>query len=104
MPFSADNPKEASQEKINRIIHAPARLIIVKLLYVLDAADMVFLKRESQLSWGNLSVQIKKLEEVGYVDIKKEFVENKPHTLVSLTMDGRKAFDEYRWNLIEFLG
>ena len=52
-------------EEINRMIHSPARMIIMKLLYVLESADMVFLKREANLSWGNLSVQISKLEEAG---------------------------------------
>jgi len=92
------NPKE-----INRLIHAPARLVIMKLLYVLDGADMVFLKRETHLSWGNLSVQVRKLEEAGYVLVEKEFVENKPHTLVSLTQDGQSAFRTYCTSMKIFL-
>lgn len=90
-------------EEINRIIHAPARLLLMKILYVLEGADMVFLKGESDLSWGNLSVQVKNLEEAGYVNVEKEFVDNKPHTIVSLTAEGRMAFEQYRRNMKDIL-
>ncbi len=82
--------------EIDRLIHEPARLLIMTLLYVIEAGDMVFLKNETGLSWGNLSVQVNKLKDARYVDIKKEFVENKPHTLVTLTESGREAFDKYQ--------
>lgn len=89
--------------EINRTIHAPARLLIMKILFVLDGADMVFLKNETNLTWGNLSVQIKNLEEAGYILVKKEFVDNKPHTLVSMTTKGREAFADYRLQIKDIL-
>jgi len=92
-----------SPKDIDRVIHTPARLLIMKILYVLDGADMVFLKTETGLTWGNLSVQVKNLEQAGYVNINKEFVENKPHTVVSMTAPGRNAFIKYRAQLKDIL-
>jgi DNA-binding MarR family transcriptional regulator len=92
-----------SLEDFDRVIHSPARLLIMKILYVLDGADMVFLKAETGLTWGNLSVQIKNLEEAGYVAMQKEFVDNRPHTLISMTRQGRAAFKNYSERLKELL-
>jgi len=61
------------------------------------------LKRETGLSWGNLSVQISKLEAAGYVVVKKEFAEKRPHTVVALTEKGRSAFEEYRSKMQNFV-
>ena len=94
-----DDSKKTEKKRlsqIDRVIHGPARLMIMKTLYVVDGGDMVFLKNQTQLSWGNLSVQVRRLEEAGYVMVEKEFVENKPHTVVSITPDGRIAFESYR--------
>ena len=88
--------KSETYDQIDRVIHAPARLFIMTTLYVIEGGDMVFLKKQTNLSWGNLSVQVSHLEDAGYVAVKKEFVENKPHTVVSMTPDGRIAFEEYR--------
>ncbi len=81
---------------IDRVIHEPARLMITAHLYVVDSADYVFLMKNTGLTWGNLSSHLSKLEDAGYVDIVKEFVQRKPHTMVQLTDAGRSAFDAYR--------
>jgi DNA-binding MarR family transcriptional regulator len=104
MPSEQSNTPAFSLEDIDRIIHSPARLLIMKLLFVLDGADMVFLKTESGLTWGNLSVQIRNLENAGYVVVEKEFVDNKPHTVISLSREGIAAFSAYRDHLREILG
>lgn len=83
-------------DQIDRLIHEPARLVIMTALYVIEEGDMVFLKEQTKLSWGNLSVQIRRLKEARYVKVKKEFLENKPHTVVRLTQEGRAAFENYR--------
>jgi len=103
MPGEKPDSQAFSLSDIDRVIHTPARLLIMKILYVLDGADMVFLKDETGLTWGNLSVQVKNLEQAGYVNINKEFVENKPHTVVSLTTQGRDAFSNYRAQLKDIL-
>jgi DNA-binding transcriptional ArsR family regulator len=81
---------------IDRLIHEPARLMILSLLYVVDSADFIFLMRQTGLTWGNLSSHMSKLEEAGYVNVEKEFKGKKPHTMLHLTEDGRVAFREYR--------
>jgi len=81
---------------IDRIIHEPARLMILALLYVVESGDFTFLMRQTGLTWGNLSSHLSKLEEAGYVEVEKEFVGKKPHTMLHLTGNGRLAFREYR--------
>jgi DNA-binding MarR family transcriptional regulator len=78
------------------VIHEPARLLLVAHLYVVESADYVFLMQNTDFTWGNLSSHLSKLEEAGYVEIVKDFVGRKPHTMVKLTPAGRQAFDTYR--------
>ena len=82
--------------EIDRLIHEPARLIIMAHLYVVDGADFIFLQRQTGLTWGNLSSHTRKLEDAGYVRVEKEFVGKKPHTMLHLTREGREAFQMYR--------
>jgi DNA-binding transcriptional ArsR family regulator len=82
--------------EIDRLIHEPARLLVAAHLYVVESADYVFLMQSTGLTWGNLSSHLLKLEEAGYAELIKEFVGRKPHTMVRLTPQGRKAFDAYR--------
>ncbi|MHC4324083.1 MAG: winged helix-turn-helix domain-containing protein [Planctomycetota bacterium] len=82
--------------EIDRVIHEPARLLLVATLSVVESADFLFLMNQTQLTRGNLSSHLSKLETAGYVEIKKEFVEKIPRTLLRLTEEGRNAFVEYR--------
>ena len=88
---------------IDRLIHEPSRLNIMAHLYVVESADFLFLIRQTGMTWGNLSVHISKLEAAGYLEVKKEFLGKKPHTVVSLTHSGRIAFDEYRKHIKQAL-
>ena len=65
-------------------------------LYVVESADFIFLMRRTQLTWGNLSSHMSKLETVGYIEVEKEFVDKKPHTILALTEKGKAAFQSYR--------
>ncbi len=89
---------------IDKDIHEPARLMILSYLFVLDSADFVFLRGQTELTWGNLSAHISKLEERQFIEIKKEFIRKKPRTLVKLTEKGRKAFLAYRDKMKGILG
>lgn len=80
---------------IDRIIHEPARLMILALLYVVESGDFTFLMRQTGLTWGNLSSHMSKLEAAGYIEVEKEFVDRKPRTMLRLTSKGRAAFREY---------
>lgn len=84
---------------IDRIIHEPARLMIMAHLYVIESADFLFLMRQTGLTWGNLSSHLSKLENANYVEIKKEFKGKKPHTMLCLTDKGRDAFKKYVQNM-----
>jgi DNA-binding MarR family transcriptional regulator len=88
---------------IDSVIHAPARLMLLANLYVVDSADYVFLMRQAGLTWGNLSAHLSKLEQAGYVAIEKEFRGKKPHTTVRLTEQGRAAFREYKRSMQQVL-
>lgn len=81
---------------LDNIIHAPARLNIMMVLYVVESLDYTFLKNQTGLSWGNLATHLGKLEEAQYVQIKKGFQGKKPHSKILLTPQGRSAFQEYR--------
>ena len=90
--------------KIDRVIHEPARLMIMAVLYELENSDFTFLKRQTGLTRGNLSSHLSKLEEEDYVEICKEFVGKVPRTLLALTSTGRDAFEKYRGDLFRALG
>ena len=85
----------------DRLIHEPARLIIMALLYGVENGDFTFLLRETALTRGNLSFHLSKLEEGGYVAIEKTYKGKRPYTLCSLTENGRLAFNAYRQQLQE---
>jgi DNA-binding MarR family transcriptional regulator len=103
-------PDEVSRESLqpiaglDRIVHEPARLMILAVLAVVESADFLFLLRQTGLTRGNLSAHMSKLEAAGYVEITKEFVEKIPRTLLRLTPKGREAFDEYRRKITGALG
>jgi DNA-binding transcriptional ArsR family regulator len=90
--------------KVDRTIHEPARLIIMTFLFTLRSSDFLFLQRKTGLTGGNLSSHISKLEDAGYVQITKEFVERKPHTMIRLTKQGRQAYLAYRDTMRRVLG
>jgi len=88
---------------IDRVIHAPARLMMLTYLYVVEHADFVFLMRVTDLTWGNLSAHMSKLEEAGYVEVEKKFIGKKPHSIAKLTEEGRTAFQAYKKSLQKVL-
>jgi DNA-binding transcriptional ArsR family regulator len=81
---------------LDRIIHEPARLLIVALLHGVKQADFLWLMRESGLTKGNLSSHLARLEDAGYVEIEKTFRGKIPLTLVRLAKVGRAAFEGYK--------
>jgi len=95
------NPKYKHNaiQNIDKIIHEPARLIIIAHLFVVESADFLFLQRQTGLTWGNISAHMRKLENAGYVLVDKEFIDKKLHTTLKLTANVRAAFKEYRKNM-----
>jgi len=90
-------------ETLDRLIHEPARLRLVTLLYVVDEADFVYLSAQTGLTAGNISSHMAKLETAGYVEIDKTFADRKPRTVYRLTKAGRTAVDQYRATIDEML-
>ncbi len=89
--------------EIDKVIHEPARLIIMSYLYVVESADFLFLLSQTKLTKGNLSSHLSKLEASGYVVIEKEFVNKVPRTMISLRSEGREALMRYRFHMREML-
>lgn len=89
---------------LDRVIHEPARLLIVALLSGVKEADFLWLLNESQLTKGNLSSHLARLEEAGYVEIEKTFRGKIPLTIVRLAKPGRAAFEDYKKNMSGLLG
>ncbi|MBN2030625.1 transcriptional regulator [bacterium] len=88
--------------EIDRLIHEPARLMIIAYLYVVESADFLFIMRQTGLTKGNLSSHLSKLEAAEYIEIKKEFVHKIPRTFLSLSKKGRKAFEGYQTKMKQF--
>lgn len=104
MPSSdAGTGELATIGDIDRVVHEPARLMIMALLYVVESADFTFLMSQTGLTWGNLSSHMSKLEAAGYIEVEKEFVGRKPNTMLRLTDKGRAAFREYRQSMKQVL-
>jgi predicted ArsR family transcriptional regulator len=82
--------------EIDRLIHEPARLVLVSSLYVVDEADFVYLANRTGFTSGNISSHMTKLQTAGYVEVTKAFVGNRPRTTYKLTKTGRRAFRQYR--------
>ncbi|MFC2023993.1 winged helix-turn-helix domain-containing protein [Chloroflexota bacterium] len=77
--------------------------MIMSYLYFVDSADFLFLMRQTDMTWGNLSSHLSRLEAEGYLLIEKEFLNKKPHTMLRLTDKGRKAFNKYRRQMKQIL-
>ena len=78
--------------------------MILTYLFVVESGDLVYLMRQTGLTWGNLASHVSKLEEAGYIKIEKEFVDRKPRTWLQLTEAGRTAFQSYRQQMTAALG
>jgi len=82
-------------KKLNPILHSQLRLAIMSILIETKTAEFTFIKKETKATAGNLSVQINKLKEAGYVGVEKTFKGNYPQTICSITEKGILAFEEY---------
>jgi DNA-binding transcriptional ArsR family regulator len=88
------NPQKVFE--VDRVIHEPARLLIMTILSAVESADFLYLQREAGLTKGNLSSHLSKLEAAGYVEIKKTYRGKIPLTMCKLSAAGQAAFSDYR--------
>ncbi len=80
---------------LDPILHSQLRLAVISLLISVKEAEFTFIKEKTNATAGNLSVQLNKLKEVGYLDISKQFRDNYPLTICKITRKGIEAFDAY---------
>ena len=103
MPASPINENLQPLAEIDKTIHEPARLMILATLHAVESADFLFVERQTGLTRGNLSSHMGKLEAAGYIEIKKEFVDKIPRTLLRITNEGREALLDYTNNMKQVL-
>ena len=90
-------------KELDPILHSQLRLAIMSLLISVKEAEFTFLKDKTGATAGNISVQIQKLKDAGYIDVTKQFKDNYPQTLCKITPAGIIAFEEYVKNLQQYL-
>jgi DNA-binding MarR family transcriptional regulator len=88
---------------LNPILHSQLRLAVISLLITVKEAEFTYLREKTNASAGNLSVQINKLKEAGYIDVTKNFKDNYPQTVCKVTPQGVQAFEEYVKDLQTYL-
>jgi hypothetical protein len=82
-------------KELDPILHSQLRLAVMSLLISVKEAEFTFLKEKTNASAGNLSVQIQKLKDVGYIEVTKQFKDNYPQTICKITSTGINAFEQY---------
>lgn len=82
-------------QELDPILHSQLRLAVVSILISVKEAEFTFLKEKTNATAGNLSVQLNKLKEAGYIDVTKQFHNNYPQTTCKITRKGVEAFEAY---------
>jgi DNA-binding transcriptional ArsR family regulator len=82
-------------KELDPILHSQLRLAVMSVLITVKEADFTFIREKTNATAGNLSVQVQKLKEAGYIDVQKQFKDNYPQTKCSITPQGIQAFEEY---------
>ena len=82
-------------KELDQLMHSPLRLAVISLLISVEEADFVYLKEKTESTAGNLSVQLNKLSQAGYIAVTKGFEGKRPRTTCRMTDKGRKAFEDY---------
>lgn len=90
-------------KELDPILHSQLRLAVMSLLITVKEAEFTFIKEKTNATAGNLSVQVQKLKEVGYIDVIKQFKDNYPQTTCKITPIGIEAFESYVKALQEYL-
>jgi DNA-binding MarR family transcriptional regulator len=88
---------------LDPLLHSQLRLAIVSLLIGSEKAEFTHIKKETKATAGNISVQIKKLQDAGYIKVEKTFKNNYPNTMLSITKKGLEAFEAYVNNLKKYI-
>lgn len=90
-------------KELDPVLHSQLRLAIMSVLISEQEAEFTFLKEKTNATAGNLSVQINKLKDAGYIEVIKQFKENYPQTICRITTEGVKAFESYVKSIQSYL-
>ncbi len=90
-------------KELDPILHSQLRLAIVSLLISTEVAEFTYIREQTGATAGNLSIQITKLKEAGYIEVEKKFSNNYPQTLCRITLVGKQKFSEYVNSLKDYL-
>lgn len=82
-------------KELDPLLHSQLRLAVMSILMTVEEADFVYLKEKTESTVGNLSVQLTKLSEAGYIEVEKGFAGKRPRTTCRVTPQGRTAFEAY---------
>lgn len=82
-------------KELDPLLHSQLRLAVMSILMNVEEADFVYLKEKTEATAGNLSVQLDKLSNAGYISVEKGFSGRKPRTVCKVSEQGRKAFEDY---------
>ena len=93
----------AQFKELDPVLHSQLRLAVISLLMGVESAEFTYIKEQTGATAGNLSVQITKLKEAGYIDVTKRFSNNYPQTLCRITPLGKQKFAEYVEALKDYL-
>jgi DNA-binding transcriptional ArsR family regulator len=91
-------------KELDPVLHSQLRLAVMSVLISVKEAEFSFLKEKTEATAGNLSVQIQKLKDAGYIDVEKKFRDNYPLTICRITKEGVKAFEAYVAALQAYIG
>lgn len=90
-------------KELDPLLHSQLRLAIMSLLIGVKEADFTFIREKTNATAGNLSVQVQKLKDAGYIDVVKQFKDNYPQTTCKISPEGILAFEAYVKALQEYL-
>ena len=90
-------------KNLDPLLHSQLRLAIISILVSVEEADFSFLQEKTESTSGNLSVQVDKLKEAGYITVIKTYKGKYPLTKCAITKKGIKAFDDYVTNIQQYL-
>ncbi|MEM9832541.1 MAG: transcriptional regulator [Bacteroidota bacterium] len=88
---------------LDPLLHSQLRLAIISMLVVSKKVEFGYIKEQTNAAAGNISIQIKKLQEAGYIDVEKTFKNNYPKTILSITNKGVAAFESYVDDLKKYI-
>jgi DNA-binding transcriptional ArsR family regulator len=90
-------------KELDPMLHSQLRLAIISLLVGTEMAEFTYIREQTGATAGNLSIQITRLKEAGYIEVTKKFRNNYPQTMCSITSLGKQKFSEYVYSLKDYL-